>query len=219
LSAEQVDNPLGLPPPESVFPGHVCRLLLVLFCLANAALGQSTSPASPQSQSQPQPQQKEDSVADAARKAKDKKGKSEPGKVYTEEDLSGLRSNPVSVVGQGASEANASPEAMNADAKPEAAGAAKSGKNDEEYWRGRTRKIQDQIAAVDQAIEKTKDEIKKYGNGGYDARSGAKKNVIYIIDRGSNLKELEKKKEELEKQLELLREEGRKAGAPAEWFR
>src|SRR5260370_41502813 len=50
------------------------------------------------SQTQSQPPQKEESAADATKKAEKEKAK--PKKVYTEEDLAGLRGNGVSVVGE-----------------------------------------------------------------------------------------------------------------------
>src|SRR5258708_16817532 len=65
---------------------------------------QSHAPASSQSstqsssQMQSQPPQKEEPASDAAKKAEKEKAK--PKKVYTEEDLAGLRGNGVSVVGE-----------------------------------------------------------------------------------------------------------------------
>lgn len=196
----------------------LCLLLLVL-CSAPVVLGQSQSQAPPQPQSQPpsQPQPKEESLGDAARKARAKKDKPQPGKVYTDDDLSGLRGT-VSVVGQNAPAGSASPDAGNSGAEPDAGGAAKSA-NDEKYWRGRARQLQDQMAALDGEISKLNDEIKKYGNGGFDAATGLQQNVIYIEDRAGQVKNLEKRKEELQKQMDSLQEEGRKAGASPSWFR
>jgi hypothetical protein len=90
---------------------------------------------------------------------------------------------------------------------------------DEDYWRGKARAILDAIAATDQEIAKTKDEIKKYGSEGFDATSGLKDNVIYIDNRSSKLQQLEKRKADLEKKIDQLQEEGRKAGAESSWFR
>src|SRR2546422_3602006 len=63
----------------------------------------SSAQAQPPSQAQPanpdQPRQKEDSLAEAARKVKAKKAAAAKGKVYTEDDLSGLKGPGVSVVG------------------------------------------------------------------------------------------------------------------------
>jgi chaperonin cofactor prefoldin len=75
------------------------------------------------------------------------------------------------------------------------------------------------MAAVDREITKVKDDIKKYGNVGFDPSTGLGENVIYVEDRNSNLKDLQKKKEGLEKQMDALQEAGRKAGAPPSWFR
>jgi len=93
------------------------------------------------------------------------------------------------------------------------------GENSEEYWRGRAQEILGQIVAVDQAIASMKDDIKKYGSGGFDVTTGMKDNIAYINDRNGQLKNLEKRKADLEKQLDELQDEGRKAGAPASWFR
>jgi len=75
------------------------------------------------------------------------------------------------------------------------------------------------MAATDQQIEKVKEEIKKYGNGGFDPQTGLGKNVIYVDDRQSQLTRLEKQRADLDKQMDQLQEEGRKAGAQPSWFR
>jgi outer membrane murein-binding lipoprotein Lpp len=46
-----------------------------------------------------------------------------------------------------------------------------------------------------------------------------KNNVAYIEDRNGQVKELEKRKADLEKKLDQLAEQGRKAGADPAWFR
>jgi hypothetical protein len=90
---------------------------------------------------------------------------------------------------------------------------------DEEYWRGKARPLLDRIAATDQQIAKLQDDIKKYGAGGFDVTTGRKDNVAYINDRNGQVQELEKRKAGLEKQLDELQDEGRKAGASPAWFR
>jgi hypothetical protein len=221
LSSRQVVRRLGSIPRESAIAERLSCLLVAVLCLTTGALGQSQSQAPPPPQSQPQspPQKKEESLGDAARKARAQKGKSEPRKVYTDEDLSGPRSGTVSVVGQNSPAPNSSPEAKNSRAQSESGDGSKSGKNSEEYWRGRARKLQDQMAAVDQEIARVKDDIKKYGNGGFDASSGLKQSVIYVEDRNAKLQQLEKKKADLQTQMDTLIEEGRKAGALPAWFR
>ncbi len=220
LSDKQVVSWLCSRPRESAFPKRFICLLVVVLWFTAGALGQSHSQAPPpESQSQSPPQKKEESLGDAARKARAQKAKSEPRKVYTDEDFSGPRSGTISVVGQNSPAPNRSPEAKNPGAKSESGDGSKTGKNSEEYWRGRARKLQDQMAAVDQEIARVKEEIKKYGNGGFDASSGLKQGVIYVEDRNTRIKELEKKKADLQTQMDDLKEEGRKAGALPAWFR
>jgi hypothetical protein len=204
-----------------------CGLLAMTWPLA-AAFAQSSS-SSPQSSSQQsswaqarppyqaqpatpdQPPPKEDSLAEAARKAKAKKPAAAKSKVYTEDDLSGLKGPGVSVVGD-ASKKGARR------ARPTDPG-GDGGENSEEYWRGRARQILDAIAQTDEQITQKREEIKKFGSGGFDVTTGMKDNIAYINDRNGQLKDLEKRKADLEKQLDELQDEGRKAGASPAWFR
>jgi hypothetical protein len=208
---------------------HLCKKIPWAFFAvmwpAAIAFGQpqSDSPPSSQpsqqssSQTQAQPEQKKaEPVADAAKKSEKEKAK--PKKVYTEEDLSGMRGNGVSVVGDETPAGAGTAGTKRADGKAKTGAAPMSGQ-DEEYWRGKARAILDQITTTDQEIAKTKDEIKKYGSGGFDVTTGMKKNVAYIEYRNGQVKELEKRKADLEKKLDQLQEEGRKAGAEPAWFR
>ena len=190
-------------------------LLVVVVWLMAAAPAHSQSQASTDQQSQASGQ----SLGDAARRARADKNKSTPAKVYTQDDLSHLSSSGVSVVGQKDSAASGSTESANssAEAKPDAS--AKSQNNEEAYWRGEARKLLDQMAAVDREIAKVKDDIKKYGAGGFDTSTGYKDNIIYVEDRNSELQDLQKKREGLERQMDALQEAGRKAGAEPSWFR
>lgn len=174
---------------------------------------QSSQQPSPQTQAE---QKKAETGADAAKKTEKEKAK--PKKVYTEEDLSGMRGNGVSVVGDEKPAGNGAAGAKKTDGKAKTGVAPMSGQ-DEEYWRGKARAILDEIAATEQAIAKTKDEIKKYGGDGFDATTGMKDNIIYIDNRNAKLQQLEKRKADLEKKLDQLAEEGRKAGAEPAWFR
>lgn len=180
---------------------------------------QGQSQGSAQTQSQAQPAEQPDSLAEAARKTKEKKAKSDPAKVYTEEDMSKLSSRGVSVVGEENSGGAGGSDGMNSGGKTGGNAAAQSGKNEETFWRGRARQLLDQMSATDQQIEKVKEEIKKYGNGGFDPSTGLGKNVIYVDDRQSQLTRLQKQRSDLDKQMDQLQEEGRKAGASPSWFR
>jgi hypothetical protein len=191
---------------------------------AAIAFGQPQSDAPPASQSsqqspsqtQSQPPQKEESAADATKKAEKEKAK--PKKVYTEEDLAGLRGNGVSVVGEDKPAGAAAPGTSKVNAKTKAAIVPMSGQ-DEEYWRGKARGLLDRIAVTEQRIEAKKDEIKKLGSGGFDITTGMKDNIAYIHDRNAQLQDLEKHKADLQKQLDELQDQGRKVGAPSSWFR
>lgn len=181
---------------------------------------QSDAPSASQSsqqsssQTQSQPPQKEESVVDAAKKTE----KAKPKKVYTEEDLAGMRGSGVSVVGDDKPASSVASGTSKANGKKKPGVVPMSGQ-DEEYWRGKARGLLDRIAATEQRIEGKKDEIKKLGSGGFDITTGMKDNVAYIQDRNAQLQELEKHKADLQKQLDELQDEGRKVGAPSSWFR
>jgi hypothetical protein len=202
------------------FRNLLCALLLLAWPIA-ASYGQSPDPSSRQSppagQSTPQPpsqtpaQDKQDSVAEAARKAKAKKGSAAPGKVFTEDDISGMKKGGVSIVG---AEAKKRPSST-----PVQDGDANDAQNGEEYWRGKAQPILEDMARIDQQIAQLNQDIKKYGYGGFDVTTGMKDGVAYIQDRNAQIQRLQKKRANLQKQLEDLEEEGRKAGAQPAWFR
>ncbi len=75
------------------------------------------------------------------------------------------------------------------------------------------------MAVVNQQIEQLKEDIKKYGNAGFDVATGMKDNIAYVRDRNAKIEKLRKRKTALEKQLDNLQDEGRKAGAEPAWFR
>jgi len=194
--------------------------LAVLWPVA-AAVGQPhQDPSQPSqqssSQAQSQPEQKKKEAGGGAAK-KSEKEKAKPKKVYTEEDLSGMRGNDVSIVGDEKLAGDAAG-AKKADRKTTTVVVPMSGR-DEAYWRGKARVLLDQIAATEQQIAKLKGDIKKYGAGGFDVTTGMRNSVAYIEDRNGQVKDLERKKADLEKKLDQLQEEGRKAGAEPAWFR
>jgi chromosome segregation ATPase len=205
------------------FRNLLCALLSLVWPVA-VSFGQPPGPSSqqsppagqstPQNQS-PQPQtpaqNKQDSVAEAARKAKAKKASAAPGKVFTEDDLSGMKKEGVSVVG---AEGNNRPSST-----PSQDGDANDSQNGEKYWRGKAQPILEDMANIDQRIAQLNEDIKKYGNGGFDVATGMKDGVAYVEDRNAQIQKLQKKRANLQKQLEDLEEEGRKAGAQPAWFR
>ena len=209
--------------------GVICAFLVGTFPFATAFAQSSAQQSSSSSQSDSEktqasppaqpatldpPPAKQESLADAARKAKtNKKQDAAPtkGKVYTEDDIKGMKGPGVSVVGDAPRKARRAQPANDPDGD--------NGQNPEEYWRGRARQYLDAIAQVDEQIAQKKDEIKKYGSSGFDVTTGMKNNVAYIHDRNAQLKELESQKAHLQQEFDELQDEGRKAGAPASWFR
>jgi len=212
MPAPQDSNSNGKFPRGVKLAKQTLLLLLVTAWPFAAAFSQSqpSQQSDSSQQTQAQPEQKQDSVADAAKKAQKDKPKAK--KVFTEDDLSG-KSGGVSVVG----DANAAAKSNTPGAKP--SGDASKSVRDEEYWRGRASQIKEQMAATDEAISNLKEEIKKNGATGFDAQTGLKNNVVYVDDRNARLKQLEQRRQDLDKQMDLLQEEGRKAGAEPSWFR
>jgi hypothetical protein len=222
------------------FPGAALALLFLATNLAPVALGQSATGSSSaaaaqtaaqnaaqtkaQTPSQTEPQMQdqsappEESLAEAARKAKAQKTKSAAPKVYTEEKLAGLSGHGVSTVGSGDS-GEASSSGGDSYSNSGANAAPASGKNDEQYWRGRAQGIRDQMAGLDRQIAGIQEEIKEKGAVTVDPMSGVQAGVIYIEDRNRQIKEIEGQKTKLQEQLDALAEEGRKAGADSGWFR
>ncbi len=175
-----------------------------------AAQSSSQNP-SPQAQSQTAGSEKQDSVAEAARKAKAKKAASAQGKVFTEDDLSGMKKDGVSVVGTESKKHPGPTPAQNGDGE--------DAPNGEKYWRGKAQPILEEMADIDKETAQIKEDLKKYGIGGVDVSTGMKDGVAYVEDRNAQIQELQKKKASLQKKLEDLEEEGRKAGAQPAWFR
>ena len=180
------------------------------------AKGQAGSQSEPQMQDQSAPP--EESLAEAARKAKAQKTKSTTSKVYTEEKLTGLSGRGVSSVGPG-NGGDGSSSSGDSSANSGANGAPPTGKSDEQYWRGRAQAIRDQMAGLDRQIAGIEEDIKAKGAVTVDPMSGVQAGVIYIEDRNAQIKQIEGQKAKLQDQLEALAEEGRKAGADSGWFR
>jgi len=177
-------------------------------------------------QSQEAPPQ--ESLGEAARRARAQKSAAPAAKVYTEDKVARLSGHGVSVVGDGNQSGDSSDaeNAENSEREPSAGGAPKaspaspqSGNSDEKMWREKARAIHDQMAQIEERISKIQEEIQKYGAVSFDPASGVRQNVIYIEDRNAQIKQLEEQKSKLQGQLDSLEEEGRKAGADSGWLR
>jgi len=195
---------------------------LVAWAPAARCQAQSQDQNPPQQQAQPET----DSVAEAARKAKANKPKADTKKVYTTDDFPSSRGGGSST----SDDKDANAKGNGADAANKAlgkAGGATGGNmnaggspaKDEAYWRGRAQKLRDQMAQVDAEIDKLKDEMKKGGNAGFNVQSGLTSNTVYFDDRNTQLKKLEQRKAEIQKQMDDLEEEARKADVPSSWVR
>jgi chromosome segregation ATPase len=198
------------------FGSRFCAVV-VFACPVAASFGQPTpsprqSPpaAETSSQNATPSQDKQDSVAEAARKTKETKAAAAKGKVFTEDDLAGLRGG-VSVVG--------TENKKQAQVKPTKAEDAADAQNGEAYWRGKAQPILQEVAEIDQLTTRLAEDIKKYGTAGIDVTSGMKDGVAYVRDRNAQVQKLQKKRADLQKKLDELEEEGRKGGAEPAWFR
>jgi DNA repair exonuclease SbcCD ATPase subunit len=203
-------------------------LLLLLFWPTASAMAQSASappaqtPAPAQAAPQPAASQtdtenKPQSLAEASRAAKAQKDATKSKRVYTGDDLAHIHGT-ISEVGSGSS-GDGSPQGYYSGGDSGENETQSANANKEAYWRGQAHAIMDQIAAVDQRIEQKKAEISKAGGASMDPMTGLTQNVIIIHDRNAELKQLEDRKQNLQRQLDNLADQGRKAGADPGWFR
>jgi hypothetical protein len=185
---------------------------------ASTTNAQAANPPS-QYQMQDQSAPAGDSLADVARKAKAQKmAKTAAPRVYTDDSVTHLSGHGVSVVGDSSAPGEGDEqEAYQANDGGQAQAGA--GASREQYWRGRARTIRDQMAQIDRQIDGLRAEIAKQGAVSVDPQSGLQAGVIYITDRNAQIKQLEERKEGLQKQMDALEDEGRKDGADSGWFR
>jgi hypothetical protein len=180
----------------------------------------NTQAANPPSQYQMQDQSAPagDSLAEAARKAKAQKTKAAAPRVYTDDSVTHLSGHGVSVVGDSNAQ-NGGEEQEAYQANDGGQAQAGAGASREQYWRGRARTIRDQMAQIDRQIDGLRAEIAKQGAVSVDPQSGYQSGVIYVTDRNAQIKQLEERKDGLQKQMDALEDEGRKDGADSGWFR
>ncbi len=233
--------------PEICFSTHLALLLILLLALLSAMpthgqtepatpapsqsktppQSQASSQQSSQTSSQPStqapspatlqtvPGDKPQSLADAARQANAQKDKPKAKRVYTADDLAGIHGN-ISVVGDRSPRGSANDGDADDDSNERAPSQSNS---NEAYWRSRARDIKDRIASTDQQIASVKAEIAKAGPASFDPSSGLSQGVIIVHDRNAEVKQLEDRKAGLERQLDELADEARKAGADSGWTR
>jgi hypothetical protein len=136
--------------------------------------------------------------------------KSRASRVLTNEDLAIEKQSvtrPLNTVGP-----SSKPDAKNSSA------ATTGPKKDEAYWRGRAKQIRDEIASVDKQIKALNEKTKAGKGDGIKIGFDTYNSVIYA-DFESQAKELERRKEKLQKMMAALEEEARKNGALPGWLR
>ena len=136
--------------------------------------------------------------------------KSTSPRVLTNEDLAASKvpgAAPVNTVGSPGSK----PDAKNSST---AAGPRKG----EAYWHGRAKQMRDEIDKVDKQIKALNDKTQAGKGEGIKIGFETYNSVIYA-DFESQVKELERHKEKLQKAMTALEEEARKDGALPGWLR
>lgn len=125
-----------------------------------------------------------------------------PKKTYTNDDLA-----------SGTPPGRATPQ------KPSTNNGTKKDLRDEAWWHNRAQNLRNQTADVDRQIAQIKDNPHNSptAGGGQDTVTGS--NPIYYGGQYGRLKNLQARKATLEKQMEDLEEEARRAGVPSGWLR
>lgn len=91
-------------------------------------------------------------------------------------------------------------------------------KKNEAYWRGRAKQIRDEIESVDRQIKALNEKTQSGKGEGIKIGFETYNSVIYA-DFENQVKELERRKEKLQKMMAALEEEARKNGALPGWLR
>jgi chromosome segregation ATPase len=165
-------------------------------------------------------EQKEDSVAEAARKAREKKKQvPKATKVFTNDNMP-ASSGSVSVIGAVTAP---TPEGGEKTAKTSAAGdAEKEGPSEEVTWRRRFAEIRTKIRQAEKEIDILQREFNLVQQQYYSDPNQALREQLERKEIGERRKKIEDKQAEikqLQQQLVDLEEELRKAGGPAGWAR
>ena len=157
------------------------------------------------SQAQPAPAATSSSTAQPA---KDAQNGAASKKVYTNEDLKATPGGDASGTG------NAKTQKL-----PATGSRTKYDHRDQAYWHSRAQKLRSQIDDVDRQIAQIKASVPQNSTtaGGGTAATGT--TPIYYGGQYARLKSLEARKATLDKQMEDLEEEARKAEVPPGWLR
>src|SRR5947199_9404808 len=132
---------------------------------------QSPPVAETSSQNATPSQEKQAAVAEAARKAKETKAAAAKGKVFTEDDLAGLRGG-VSVVG---TENNKQDQP-----KPSKPEDAEDAQNGEAYWRGKPEPILQEEDEIERLGAQLGEDAKEYSTAGNDTHHGRQARAVSV---------------------------------------
>ena len=200
--------------PRTVKSGASWAALFVF--LAASAISAFTKTPS-QSQSQPEkqttePPAKQESIVEVARKTKAQKEKSGSAKTYTNDDVTQLPK-------PGVTTSRPDPNRKREREDYEGSYPPKKGsKYFEQYWRNQFKNLQQQMDQINRQIASLREQIKQSGTAGFSA-TGVQRNMTIANDLSARLQAYENQKKQIQKQMDLLEDEGRKAGAEPGWFR
>lgn len=177
-------------------------------------LGIGAGVCAAQQQTPPPPQNQQGSIADAARKAREKaKTVPQAKKTYTNDDLSAIRAGGVSTVGGGTS---ATTPAATTETKP----GTPEPKKDETYWRKRFAEARQKIDLAQRELDVLQRELNLSQTQYYSDPNKALQQQYSREDINDKTAKIEAKKEEisqLQKALADLQDELRQAGGQPGW--
>lgn len=186
-------------------------------CAWRLPMDAKSFPVLEQAQTQPQSQgAQQDSVAEAARKAREKAKATAPAKKsYTNDNVSSLRSNEISVLAPNpnAVKDNAPDTAKPADQKPESA-------KDEAYWRKRFSEARTKLALAEKDLDVSQRELNLLQTQYYADPNKALQQQLSRDDINAKTARVDEKKEEVAKltqAIEDLKDEMRHAGGLPGW--
>jgi|CZKC01.1.fsa_nt_gi chromosome segregation ATPase len=185
---------------------------------ADARAGRMPISAAPAAQEQTQPQAQgtqQDSVAEAARKAREKAKTSAPAKkTYTNDNVPALRGNQISVMNDNG---NAVKDTAPNQAKP---GTTAEPKKDEAYWRKRFADARTKLAIAESDLDVSQRELNLLQTQYYADPNKALQQQLTRDDINAKTTKVDEKKEEVAKltqAIEDLKDELRHAGGEPGW--
>lgn len=166
-----------------------------------------------------------DSLADAARKARERKKEApKPKHVYTDDDVASIQSAPVNVLGTPPPSAAETPAQSkpNSGAKTPEGQQAASSESEETKWRKRFKEVRDNLARAEKQLEILQREDNKAQVQYYNDPQKALTEQYSrqdINDKNSKIAAKQQEIQQLKQQLSDLEDQLRKAGGDPGWAR